>query len=68
MKTIGPICCADAARESVSRGTNGTPSVRRSGIRMTLHLGGKEIQILYLGRAHTRGDSIIFVPQIASSI
>ena len=31
--------------------------------RMTLHLGGKEIQILYVGRAHTRGDSIVFVPQ-----
>src|SRR5439155_334934 len=31
--------------------------------RMTLFLGGKEIQILYLGRAHTRGDSIIYVPQ-----
>jgi glyoxylase-like metal-dependent hydrolase (beta-lactamase superfamily II) len=31
--------------------------------RMTLYLGGKEIQILYVGRAHTRGDSIIFVPQ-----
>ena len=31
--------------------------------RMTLHLGGKDIQILYVGRAHTRGDSIIFVPQ-----
>jgi len=31
--------------------------------RMTLHLGGKEIQILYFGRAHTRGDSIIYVPQ-----
>lgn len=30
---------------------------------MTLYLGGKEIQILYLGRGHTRGDSIIFVPQ-----
>ena len=30
---------------------------------MTLHLGGKEIQILHVGRAHTRGDSIIFVPQ-----
>ena len=29
---------------------------------MTLHLGGKEIQILHLGRAHTRGDSIVFVP------
>jgi cyclase len=31
--------------------------------RMTLYLGGKEIQILYVGRAHTRGDSIIFVPK-----
>jgi len=31
--------------------------------RITLHLGGKDIQILYLGRAHTRGDSIIYVPQ-----
>jgi glyoxylase-like metal-dependent hydrolase (beta-lactamase superfamily II) len=31
--------------------------------RITLYLGGKEIQILYVGRAHTRGDSIIFVPQ-----
>jgi cyclase len=31
--------------------------------RMTLHVGGKEIQILHVGRAHTRGDSIVFVPQ-----
>lgn len=31
--------------------------------RLTIHLGGKEIQILYLGRGHTRGDSIVFVPQ-----
>ena len=31
--------------------------------RMTLHLGGKEIQILHFGRAHTRGDSVVFVPE-----
>ena len=31
--------------------------------RITLHLGGKEIRILHLGRAHTRGDSIVFVPE-----
>src|ERR1700722_3143987 len=31
--------------------------------RMTLYLGGKKIQVLHLGRAHTRGDSIIYVPQ-----
>jgi glyoxylase-like metal-dependent hydrolase (beta-lactamase superfamily II) len=29
---------------------------------VTLHMGGKEIQVLHLGRAHTRGDSIVFVP------
>src|SRR5438552_2511369 len=31
--------------------------------RITLYLGSKEIQVLYVGRAHTRGDSIIYVPQ-----
>jgi glyoxylase-like metal-dependent hydrolase (beta-lactamase superfamily II) len=30
--------------------------------RMSLHLGSKEIQILHLGKGHTRGDSIVFVP------
>jgi glyoxylase-like metal-dependent hydrolase (beta-lactamase superfamily II) len=30
--------------------------------RMTLQLGGKELQILHIGKAHTRGDSIVFVP------
>ena len=36
--------------------------------RMTLSLGGKEIEILHIGRAHTRGDSIVFVLKTASSI
>ena len=31
--------------------------------RVTFYFGGKEIQVLYFGRAHTLGDSIIFVPQ-----
>jgi cyclase len=31
--------------------------------RVTFHFGGKEFQILYFGLAHTRGDSIVFVPQ-----
>ena len=30
---------------------------------MTITLGGKEIQIIYIGPAHTRGDSIVFVPE-----
>ena len=30
--------------------------------RLTITPGGKEIQILHVGRAHTRGDSIVFVP------
>jgi glyoxylase-like metal-dependent hydrolase (beta-lactamase superfamily II) len=31
--------------------------------RLTLYLGGKEIQIMHIGRAHTRGDTIVFVPE-----
>ncbi len=31
--------------------------------RLTLYLGGKEIRVLHMGRAHTRGDSIVFVPE-----
>ena len=31
--------------------------------RMTFYLGGKEIQVLHFGAAHTKGDSILFVPQ-----
>jgi len=31
--------------------------------RMSFYLGGKEIQVLHLGAAHTKGDSILFVPQ-----
>jgi len=31
--------------------------------RMSFYLGGKEIQVLYFGAAHTKGDSILFVPQ-----
>lgn len=30
---------------------------------LTLHLGGKEIQIIHIGPAHTRGDSIVYVPE-----
>jgi glyoxylase-like metal-dependent hydrolase (beta-lactamase superfamily II) len=30
---------------------------------MTVHLGGKEIQVRHIGRGHTRGDSIVYVPQ-----
>ena len=32
------------------------------GDRLTLYLGGKEIQILFLGRGHTRSDTIVFLP------
>lgn len=31
--------------------------------RMSLHVGGKEIQIIHIGPGHTRGDSIVFVPE-----
>ena len=31
--------------------------------RMTLQVGDKEIQIIHIGPGHTRGDSIVFVPE-----
>jgi cyclase len=31
--------------------------------RMTLYVGGKEIQIIHIAKAHTLGDSIVVVPQ-----
>jgi cyclase len=31
--------------------------------RMAFYLGGKEIQVLHFGSAHTKGDSVLFVPQ-----
>jgi cyclase len=31
--------------------------------RMTLYLAGKEIQVLHFGSAHTKGDSVLFIPQ-----
>src|SRR5262245_9705066 len=47
-----------AAEEQRARLPNATFSDR-----MTLYLGGKEIQILYFGKAHTNGDSVLLVPQ-----
>jgi glyoxylase-like metal-dependent hydrolase (beta-lactamase superfamily II) len=31
--------------------------------RINVYLGGKEIQVLNFGAAHTKGDSVLFVPQ-----
>ena len=31
--------------------------------KVTVYLGGKEVQILYLGKGHTAGDSVVYVPQ-----
>src|SRR5690606_7637604 len=29
----------------------------------TLQLGGKEIQVMFLGRAHTGGDLVVYLPE-----
>jgi glyoxylase-like metal-dependent hydrolase (beta-lactamase superfamily II) len=38
------------------------PSVTLSD-RMTLHRGGREIQLVHLGRGHTGGDVVVFLPE-----
>ncbi len=49
---------------------NATPEERKKKLpdqtyseRLTLYLGGKEIQVFFLGRAHTRGDTVVYVPE-----
>ncbi len=39
-----------------------TPPVICFDSRLTLHLEGREIQLCYLGRAHTDGDCLIYLP------
>ena len=31
--------------------------------RLTLHLGGREIRIMFMGRGHTGGDVVVFLPK-----
>lgn len=31
--------------------------------RMTLHLGGREVQIIHIGRSHTAGDTVVWLPK-----
>lgn len=56
-----------AALEAMAAGSRpGSPPVRlatdRVSDRMTLNMGGREIQVLFLGRAHTGGDLVVYVP------
>jgi cyclase len=47
-------------------GTNAvkpTPPTMTLTQKMTLHRGGREIQLLFLGRGHTAGDIVVFLPK-----
>lgn len=54
-----------AAAGRPDRGMDAPPVVLPTSLvreRSTLHLGGTEIQILFLGRAHTGGDLVVYLP------
>ena len=40
-----------------------TPPTTTLSSDMTLHRGSREIQIRFLGRAHTDGDVVVFLPR-----
>ena len=47
-------------------GTNAvkpTPPTMTLTQKMTLHRGGREIQLLFLGRGHTAGDIVVYLPK-----
>ena len=40
-----------------------TPPTTTLSERMTLHRGGREIQLLFFGRGHTGGDVVVYLPE-----
>lgn len=40
-----------------------TPPTVTYSKKMTLHRGDREIQLLFLGRGHTQGDTVVFLPK-----
>ncbi len=57
---------ADLAKEkaflSSSNAVQATPPTATFDDRMTLFRGGREIQLLFLGRGHTAGDVLVYLP------
>ena len=49
------------------RGKDTIPGLTWPGItfhhRMTLHLGSREVQIIHIGRSHTAGDTVVWLPK-----
>lgn len=43
--------------------THITPPTLTYENKMTLHLGGREIDLLHWGNAHTRGDTVVYLPK-----
>jgi glyoxylase-like metal-dependent hydrolase (beta-lactamase superfamily II) len=55
-----------AVQENHLEGTNAvhpTPPTITVNQRMTLHQGGREIRIMFLGRGHTGGDVVVYLPK-----
>jgi glyoxylase-like metal-dependent hydrolase (beta-lactamase superfamily II) len=48
---------------SAGRSGGAAPNIEAVPERRVLSLGGKEIQVLFLGRAHTGGDLSVYLPQ-----
>jgi cyclase len=40
-----------------------TPPTTTYSSRMTIHSGSREIQLLFLGRGHTQGDTVVYLPK-----
>ena len=49
------------------RGKEGIPGLTWPDLtfhrRMTLYLGGREVQIIHIGRSHTAGDTVVWLPK-----
>ena len=56
------IASEQARRYMVSGNLPGLPTVTYQD-RATVHLGGKDVELYYFGRAHTSGDTFVYFPE-----
>ena len=61
---IAEVIAHKNARENMVRGNqDGLPRIVYSG-ETSVFLGGVEVQVYYLGRGHTNGDSVVYFPDL----
>ncbi len=62
-KALQQMASASPERARELKGVKVTPPTLTYNDRMTLYLDGTEVELIYLGKAHTFGDTLVYLPR-----